>query len=133
MAPTFQIPDRLIGPGRPVYVVAELSANHNRDFDEAVKLVRAAKECGADAVKLQTYTPDTITIRSDRPEFQIGGGTIWDGRSLYDLYGEAYTPWEWQPKLKRIAGDLGLHLFSSPFDATAVTFVEGMDVPAYKV
>src|SRR3954469_621853 len=100
MAPAFQIRDRVIGPGRPVYVVAELSANHNHNFDEAVKLVKAAKECGADAVKLQTYTPDTITIQSNRPEFQIGGGTIWDGRNLYDLYGEASTPWEWQPKLK---------------------------------
>jgi N-acetylneuraminate synthase len=133
MAPTFQIRDHLIGPGQPVYVVAELSANHNQDFDFAVKLVKAAKECGADAVKLQTYTPDTITIRSDRPEFRIGGGTIWDGRNLYDLYGEAYTPWEWQPKLKRIADGLGLDLFSSPFDPTAVEFLERMEVPAYKV
>jgi N-acetylneuraminate synthase len=124
---------RAIGVGQPAYVIAELSANHNQDFDKAVRLVRAAKECGADAVKLQTYTADTITIRSDRPEFRIGGGTLWDGRTLYDLYGEAYTPWEWQPKLKALADELGLHLFSSPFDPTAVDFLERMGVPAYKV
>lgn len=133
MPAIFQIRERVIGPGRPVYVVAELSANHNHDFDQAVKLVSVAKECGADAVKLQTYTPDTITIRSDRPEFRIGGGTIWDGRNLYDLYGEAYMPWEWQPKLKRVADGLGMDLFSSPFDPTAVEFLERMEVPAYKV
>src|SRR5438552_2752322 len=103
MAHTISIAGRLVGPGQPVYVVAELSANHNQNFDEAVRLVRAAKACGADAVKLQTYTPDTITIRSDRPEFRISGGTIWDGRTLYDLYGEACTPWAWQPKLKHVA------------------------------
>ena len=88
---------------------------------------------GADAVKLQTYTPDTITIRSDREYFRIGGGTLWDGRTLYDLYGDAYTPWEWQPKLKQAADSLGMDLFSSPFDATAVDFLEKMNVPAYKL
>lgn len=121
-----------IGPGNPVYIVAELSANHNQSFDKAVELIRAAKHVGADAVKLQTYTADTITIASDRPEFRIQG-TLWDGRTLHDLYGEAYTPWEWQPKLKKIANDLGLDLFSSPFDASAVDFLESMDVPAYKL
>lgn len=124
---------RPIGPGHPVYVIAELSANHNQDFDQAVRLVRAAKEAGADAVKLQTYTADTLTIRSDREYFRIGGGTLWDGRTLHDLYGEAYTPWEWQPRLKEVAGELGLHLFSTPFDASAVEFLERMGVPAYKV
>jgi N-acetylneuraminate synthase len=129
----FQIRDRQIGTGRPVYVVAELSANHNHDLDQAIRLIQAAKESGADAVKVQTYTPDTITIRSDREYFQIRGGTIWDGRTLHELYGEAYTPWDWQPKLKRVADDLGLDFFSSAFDSTAVDFLESMGVPAYKV
>jgi N-acetylneuraminate synthase len=124
---------RDIGPGNPTYIIAELSANHNQDFDQAVKIIQAAKAAGADAVKLQTYTPDTITMRSDRAEFRIGGGTLWDGRNLYELYGEAYTPWDWQPKLKQVANDLGMDLFSSPFDASAVDFLEKMDVPAYKV
>jgi N-acetylneuraminate synthase len=116
-----------------VYVVAEVSANHNQDFEQAVRIIHAAKEAGADAVKLQTYTPDTITIRSDREYFKIGGGTLWDGRTLHDLYGETYTPWEWQPKLKQVAEDLRLDLFSSPFDATAVDFLEKMKVAAYKL
>jgi pseudaminic acid synthase len=127
------IGDRLIGAGQPVYVVAELSANHNQDFDQAIRLIEAAKECGADAVKVQTYTPDTITIRSDREFFQIRGGTLWDGRTLYELYGEACTPWDWQPKLKQVADDLKLDFFSSAFDSTAVDFLESMAVPAYKL
>jgi N-acetylneuraminate synthase len=98
-----------------------------------VRIIHAAKEAGADAVKLQTYTPDTITVRSNREEFRIGGGTLWDGRTLYELYGEAYTPWDWQPKLRKVATDLGLDLFSSPFDSTAVDFLEKMNVPAYKL
>jgi N-acetylneuraminate synthase len=129
----FRIGEREIGPGRPVYVIAEISANHRGSFDQAVKLVREAHACGADAVKLQTYTADTLTIASDRPEFRIGGQTLWDGRTLYDLYGEAYTPWEWQPKLKAVADELGIDLFSSPFDPTAVDFLERMNVPAYKI
>ena len=124
---------RHIGPGYPTYIVAEISANHRQQFDEAVKLVEAAKEAGADAVKLQTYTPDTLTIQSNRPEFQIGGGTLWDGKTLYDLYAEAYMPWEWQPKLKQVAAELEIDLFSSPFDKTAVDFLEEMGVPAYKI
>jgi len=127
------IQGRLVGQGEPVYVVAELSANHGHRYDDAVELVRAAKDAGADAVKLQTYTPDTITIDSDRPEFLIAGGSPWAGRRLYELYGEAYMPWDWQPKLKGIADDLGIHLFSSPFDSTAVDFLETMGVPAYKI
>lgn len=133
MAAGFTIGDRQIGAGEPVYAVAEISANHNHDFDQAVRLIRAAKESGADAVKLQTYTPDTITIESSSPHFRIGGGTLWDGRTLYDLYAQAHTPWEWQPKLKKVADDLGLDLFSSPFDSTAVDFLETMGVPAYKL
>jgi pseudaminic acid synthase len=127
------IGDRLIGAGQPVYVVAELSANHNQDFDRAIRLIEAAKEAGADAVKVQTYTPDTITISSDREFFQIRGGTLWDGRTLYELYGEACTPWDWQPKLKQVADDLKLDFFSSAFDSTAVDFLENMGVPAYKL
>ena len=124
---------RNIGPEHPVYVVAELSANHNQDFDHAVRIIEAAKEAGADAVKLQTYTPDTITIASDREEFLVSGGTLWDGRNLHDLYAEAFTPWDWQPKLKQVAEDLGMDCFSSAFDSTAVDFLEEMGVPAHKV
>lgn len=133
MPTTLEISDRTIGAGYPVYVIAELSANHNQDFDQAVQLIHAAHEAGADAIKLQTYTPDTITIDCDNEYFRVGGGTLWDGRTLYDLYGEAYTPWEWQPRLKEIANELGLDLFSSPFDASAVDFLEQMGVPAYKI
>ena len=128
-----EINGRRIGAWYPVYVVAELSANHNQSYDRAVALIRSAKEAGADAIKLQTYTADTLTIHSDRDYFRIGGGTLWDGRTLYDLYEEAYTPWEWQPKLKEIAGEMELDLFSAPFDPTAVDFLESMGVPAYKV
>ena len=91
---------RIIGQDRSTYVIAEISANHNQEFEEAVKLIHAASEAGADAIKLQTYTPDTMTIDCDNEYFQISKGTIWEGRSLYDLYGEAYTPWDWQPKLQ---------------------------------
>ena len=127
-----RIGNRFVGADCPVYVIAELSANHNQNFDRAVQIIHAAKEAGADAVKLQTYTADTITIKCDRPEFRVQG-TIWDGRNLHDLYAEAYTPWDWQPKLKRAANELGLDLFSSPFDVSAVDFLEQMNVPAYKV
>jgi len=128
----FSINGRSIGPGCPTYLVAEMSANHGQDFDEAVGILHAAKESGADAVKLQTYTPDTITIDCDNNYFMIEG-TIWQGRKLHELYSEACTPWEWQPKLKEIAKDLGLALFSTPFDDTAVDFLEEVQVPCYKV
>lgn len=128
-----QIAGRNIGPGHPVYIVAEISANHNQQFNQAVELVRAAKNAGADAVKLQTYTPDTITLACETAPFQLAGGGLWDGRSLHHLYTEAFMPWEWQPKLKSIADDLGLALFSSAFDPSAVEFLERMDVPAHKV
>ena len=124
---------RRVGPGSPVWIIAELSANHNQDFDQAVQLIKEAKETGADAIKLQTYTPDTMTIDCDNEYFRICKGTIWEGKNLYELYKEAYTPWEWQPKLKKIANDLGMDLFSTPFDKTAVDFLEEMDVPAYKI
>jgi pseudaminic acid synthase len=133
MGEGIKIASTKIGPGFPSYVIAELSANHNQDFEQAVRIIEAAKNAGADAVKLQTYTADTITIACDREEFRISGGTLWDGRNLHDLYGEAYTPWEWQPRLKKVAEDLGMDLFSSAFDATAVDFLEEMGVPAHKV
>jgi N-acetylneuraminate synthase len=127
------IQNRPIGPGLPAYIIAELSANHNQDFAQALTLVEAAHAAGADAVKLQTYTADTLTLDCRRPEFAIGKGTIWEGRNLHDLYREAYTPWDWQPKLKQVAEERGMHCFSSPFDPTAVEFLEKMDVPAYKI
>jgi pseudaminic acid synthase len=132
MAAQIQIGRRTIGPGHPAYLIAEVSANHHQDYEQAVKIIHAAKDAGADAVKLQTYTPDTMTIASSRPEFQIHG-TIWNGRNLHDLYQEAYTPWEWQPRLKKVADDLGLDLFSTPFDSSAVDFLEQMNAPAHKV
>jgi N-acetylneuraminate synthase len=116
MIPCIEFNERRIGPGEPTYIVAEMSANHGQSFEQSVRLLRAAHDAGADAVKLQTYTADTMTLRSDAKHFRIGKGTIWEGRNLYDLYGEAYTPWEWQPKLKALADDLGIDLFSTPFD-----------------
>jgi len=128
-----QIGDVWIGEGCPTYCIAELSANHGGDFERAVQIVKAAKDAGADAVKLQTYTADTITLASDKKCFQIAGGTLWDGRTLHDLYQEAFTPWEWQPKLKQVADDLRMQLFSSAFDDTAVDFLEQINVPAHKL
>lgn len=132
MPPEIKIANRTIGAGHRAYIIAEVSANHHQDFEQAVKIICAARDAGADAVKLQTYTPDTMTIDSSRPEFRING-TIWNGRKLYELYGEAYTPWEWQPRLKKTANDLGLDLFSTPFDSSAVDFLEQMNVPAHKL
>ena len=127
------INNKVIGEDSPVFIIAELSANHLRSYENAVRLIKAAKEAGADAIKLQTYTPDTITIDCDNEYFQIRQGTIWDGTTLYKLYEKAYTPWGWQPKLKKIAEEEGLICFSSPFDNTAVDFLEEMKVPAYKI
>ncbi len=132
MADVIEISGRRIGSGYPTYIIAEMSANHNQDFNQAVKIIEAAKEAGADAIKLQTYTPDTMTIDCDNQYFEIKG-TLWGGYTLYDLYREAYTPWEWQPKLKAVANELGLDFFSTPFDCSAVDFLESMEVPAYKV
>ena len=117
----------------PCFIIAELSANHVHDINIAKETIKAAKECGADAIKLQTYTADTITIDCDNEFFQINQGTLWDGTTLYKLYQEAYTPWEWQKELKEYAESLGLVCFSSPFDQTAVDFLEDLDVPAYKI
>ena len=128
-----KIKDFEIGKNSKTFIIAELSANHNQDFDLAVKTIEAAAKTGVDAIKIQTYTADTITIDCNNKYFQINQGTIWDGKTLYELYKEAYTPWEWQPKLKVIAEKLGLICFSSPFDKTAVDFLEKMNVPAYKI
>ncbi|MBU3142334.1 pseudaminic acid synthase [Clostridium sp. CF012] len=128
-----KIANREIGNGQSTFVIAEMSANHLQDFNKAVEIIKAAKDAGADAIKIQTYTPDTITIDCDNEYFQITQGTIWDGTTLHKLYEEAYTPWDWQPKLKKIAEEQGLIFFSSPFDNTAVDFLEKMDVPVYKV
>jgi pseudaminic acid synthase len=116
-----------------VFIIAELSANHNGNLEVAVETIRAAKRAGADAIKLQTYTADTITLDCDKEDFIIKGGTLWDGKTLYSLYKEAYTPWEWHEELFRVAKDEGLVCFSSPFDHTAVDFLEQFDVPAYKI
>ena len=129
---SFAINNRTIGPGYPVYVIAEMSANHNQSFDKAVGIIEAAQKAGADAVKTQTYTADTITLDCDNEYFRIKG-TLWEGKNLYQLYQEALTPWEWQPKLKKACEDLGMDFFSTPFDSTAVDFLEKMGVPAYKV
>lgn len=129
----FQIGGKKIGENNPTFIIAELSANHMNDFDIAVKTIEAMAESGADAVKFQTFTPDTITIDCDNEYFQIKQGTVWDGQVLHELYEDAYMPWDWQPKLKKIAEDLGLIVFSSPFDKTSVDFLEDMDVPAYKI
>jgi pseudaminic acid synthase len=127
-----QIAKRKVGQGYPCFIVAEMSANHNQNFEDAVRILHAAKTAGADAVKIQTYTPDTLTIPCDNEYFRIKEGP-WAGRTLYELYQEAYTPWEWQPKLKKIADEIGLILFSTPFDDTAVDFLEEMKVPCYKI
>lgn len=130
---TITIQGRTIGAGHPVYIIAEMSANHNHSYENAVEILHAAKTCGADAIKLQTYTPDSITLNCRTPDFMVGKGSLWEGKNLYDLYGEAYMPWEWQPKLKAEADRLGIALFSSPFDFKAVDFLEAMHVPAYKI
>lgn len=126
-----KVGDCYIGDGFPCFIIAEMSGNHNMDYDRAVEIIRAAKRAGADAIKLQTYTADTITLDSDKEYFKTGH--IWEGTTLHKLYQQAYTPWEWQPRLKKVADDLGIVLFSSPFDDTAVDFLEQMDVPAYKI
>ncbi len=127
------IAGRRIGAGESPYVVAELSANHGGEFDRAVELVRAAAASGADAVKLQTYTADTMTMKGEQDHFRISGGTLWDGRTLHDLYSQAATPWEWYAELRDVAVDSGVALFSSPFDLSAVDFLESMGAPAYKI
>ncbi len=116
-----------------VYIIAELSANHNGSLSVALKTIKAAKEVGANAIKLQTYTADTITLDSDREDFIIKGGTLWDGKTLYELYKEAHTPWEWHKELFAYAKEIGIDIFSSPFDKSAVDFLEALDLVAYKI
>ena len=128
-----KIQNKLVGDNQPVFIIAELSANHQQNFDLAVETIKAIKEAGADAVKLQTYTPDTMTLNSDNDYFKIKQGTVWDGGNFYDLYKKAYTPWDWHEKLQKVAQDLGLIFFSSPFDKTAVNLLEDLDVPCYKI
>ncbi|MFV0571574.1 MAG: pseudaminic acid synthase [Xanthomarina gelatinilytica] len=128
-----KIGNKIIGEGHPSFIIAELSANHNGNLDVAIETIKAAKRCGADAIKLQTYTPDTLTIDCDNKHFKIEAGTLWDGKTLYELYGEAYTPWEWHDQLFETAKNEGLICFSSPFDKTAVDFLEQYDMPAYKI
>ncbi|MFY9178938.1 MAG: pseudaminic acid synthase, partial [Venatoribacter sp.] len=126
------INNRLIGPKHPPYIIAEMSANHNGRIENAFKIIEAAKLAGADALKMQTYTADTITLNSDAPEFVIEGG-LWHGRTLHSLYQEAHTPWEWHKPLFEYAHKLGITIFSSPFDNTAVDLLENLNAPAYKV
>lgn len=130
----FQINNRKIGKNYSTYIIAELSCNHNQDINNAYKLIDEAANAGADAVKLQTYTPDTMTLNSDKPIFKTClNGTLWEGKTLYELYSKAYTPWKWHIDLKKYAKIKGLELFSSPFDPTAVDFLESIDIPAYKI
>ena len=131
-APTIEIAGRAIGPEHPPFVICELSGNHNGSLDRALTMIDAAAETGADAIKIQTYTADTITLDVDRPEFRIKGG-LWDGRSLHELYREAQTPYEWHAALFERAAKRGVILFSSPFDETAVDLLSGLDAPAYKI
>lgn len=133
MLKQIKIGNKLVGGDAPAFIVAEVSGNHLQDFERAKAIIKAAADAGADAVKLQTYTADTITLDCDNDYFQITQGTIWDGTTLHKLYQEAFTPWEWQPELMKYANELGLECFSSPFDHTAVDFMEKMDMPAYKI
>lgn len=128
-----KIGNKIVGENQPVFFIAELSGNHNQNFDLAIKTIKAAKDVGADAIKLQTFKPEILTLDCDNEYFHINQGTLWDGTTFYSLYQQVYTPWEWQPKLKEYAESQGLICFSSPFDNTAVDFLEKIDVPAYKV
>lgn len=129
----FKINNTIIGNSNRVYIIAELSANHEQDFELAVKTLYAMKDAGANAVKLQTFTPDSMTLDSDKPWFQTRKDSLWAGQKLYDLYKKAQTPWEWHEKLQKTANEIGLDFFSSPFDTDAVDKLESINVPAYKI
>lgn len=132
MKKEFRIGSRTVGKDHPCFCVAEMSGNHLKDYGRAVEIIHAAKEAGADAIKLQTYTADSLSVNCDNEYFQNHGG-LWDGMTEYQLYEEASTPWEWQPKLQEVARGLGLECFSAPFDAAAVDFMKACDMPAYKI
>lgn len=132
-AASVRIGDRLVGPGLPPYVIAELSANHMGSLERTLELVGIAQRAGADAIKLQTYTPESMTLDSNEAPFTVGAGTLWVGRSLFDLYREAALPWEWHEPIMHEARRLGIACFSSPFDRAAVEFLHDLDVPALKI
>ena len=127
-----QIGKSIVGDNQPTFIVAEMSANHGHDLNKAIELVYAAKEVGANAIKLQTYTADTLTLNHKSKDFFIDKGP-WKGRYTYDLYKDAYTPWEWHAQLLELANNIGITLFSSPFDSTAVDFLDELNMPAYKI
>lgn len=133
MQHSFKIADKEIGGNSPCFIIAELSANHNGSLENALATIKSAKRAGADAIKLQTYTADTMTVDVKANDFLLKQGTIWDGKYLYDLYKEAYTPWEWHQQLFNVAKEEGLICFSSPFDKSAVDFLESINAPAYKI
>lgn len=130
---SIQIENFIISENSKTFIIAELSGNHGHDIEIAKKTIKSMKESGANAVKLQTYTPDTITIDSDKEYFQINHGTLWDGQNMYNLYKKAYTPWEWHKELQEYAKSLELIFFSAPFDKTAVDFLEELNIPVYKI
>ncbi len=129
----FSIGKGIIGSGQSTYIIAELSANHNQSLEHAIAVLHAARGAGADAIKLQTYTPTTITLQSDKAYFRVSGGSLWDGALLYELYEQAHMPWAWQAALQKVAREIGLDFFSSAFDPTAVDFLETLNVPAHKI
>lgn len=133
MNKTIKIGNRIIGEGNPTYIIAEMSANHLQDYERAKKIILAAKESGADAIKLQSYRPDTITIDCRGEEFMATRGSLWEGQNLYQLYEKAYMPWGWHKDLFNYAREVGIDIFSSPFDSTAVSLLEELDAPAYKI
>lgn len=129
----FKVGNRIIGDGQPCFIIAEMSGNHNQNINRAYEIIEAASDAGVDAIKLQTYTPDTLTINCDNEYFRIGSTNAWAGQTLYDLYKTAHTPWDWQPKLKEFGEKKGLIVFSTPFDEAAIDFLETLHTPLYKV